>query len=136
MYSQWGLVDGKEFVANGTAVRGIGELVALTATGAVTPDTGADNIYYPLKEPVSAEKAGETVDVQIEGVAKVYVEDADDIVAGSTVIVGPLGRGVIFGAAAGADPAASASIVGIAQKPAAGQTHIPVLLKSRTIVVA
>lgn len=135
MYSQWGIIDGKEFVANEAAVRTKGQLVALTATGTVTPDSGLDNVYYPVKENVGPDKDGEIVDVQLNGVAKVFVEVATNIVAGSTVIVGTNGTGIIFGAAPGALPAASAQILGVAQEAAAGKTHIAVLLNQVSHVV-
>lgn len=134
MYSQWGIIDGREFKANSTATRQAHQLVALASDGTVTPDTGIDNVYYPVKENVGPDKAGNVVDVQLTGVAKIFVEVATNIVAGSTVIVGTNGTGVSFGAAPGANPAADAAIVGIAMEAAAGKTHIAVLLQSASFV--
>ena len=134
MYSQWGLIDGREFKENLTAVRAAHQLVALAADGTVTPDTGVDNVYFPVKEDVGPAKDGNVVDIQMTGVAKVFVEAATSIVAGSTVIVGPLGTGVVFGAAAGSAPAADAAILGIAMEAAAGKTHIAVLLQPASFV--
>lgn len=134
MYSQWGIIDGREFTANSTAVRAKNQLVALKADGKVTPDTGIDNVYFPVKQAVAPANEGEIVDVQITGVAKVYVETATSIVAGATVIVGPNGLGVIFGALPGAQPSADAYILGIAMEAAAGKTHIAVLLQQMTFI--
>lgn len=141
MYSQWEILDGKEFKVNGgqsvdVRDRLAGQLVKLDVDGKVTTDTGADNLYYPVKDTVGPLTDGDIVNVQLTGVAKVFVETATGIVAGATVIVGPLGRGVVLGALPGEALATSAAVIGIAQYPAAGKSHIPVLLNVSTVFVS
>lgn len=130
MYSQWGIIDAKVFKANSTSARLRNQLVKLDTDGTITPDTpDAGGLFFPVKQNVTADSAGENVDYQLSGVASVFVETASGIVAGNIVVVGPTGVGVVNGGASKADLNDGDVIVGIALLAASGLNEIPVLLQ-------
>lgn len=133
MFSQWGIIDAKVFKVNAALVRLRNQLVKLDTDGKITPAVSG-GLFFPVKRDVGPLTADEHVDYQISGVASVYVESATNIVAGSVVIVGPTGVGVVFGGASEAAIADDATIVGIAMLPAAGLNEIPVLLTPKVFV--
>lgn len=130
MYSQWGIIDAKVFKANSALARLRNQLVKLDTDGTITPDTpDAGGLFFPVKQNVTADSAGENVDYQLSGVASVFVEAASGIVAGNIVVVGPTGVGVVNGGASKADLNDGDVIVGIALLAASGLNEIPVLLQ-------
>lgn len=130
MYSQWGIIDAKVFKANSALARLRNQLVKLDTDGTITPDTpDAGGLFFPVKQNVTADSAGENVDYQLSGVASVFVETASGIVAGNIVVVGPTGVGVVNGGASKADLNDGDVIVGIALLAASGLNEIPVLLQ-------
>ena len=71
----------------------LGELVALNGNAeAVIDVTGTEGLIFPLISDVSDDN--KDVSVTVQGVAKVFVEDAAGIVVGSEVGVGATGKGV------------------------------------------
>lgn len=106
----------------------VGQLVALKTDGSYT--TEMDNtaaFALPLIEDV--DKQAGSVAVTVSGVAKVYVEDAEGIVAGSEVGIGATG----LGAAA----YESGYLLGVAlAKPAGDGDFIPVLLTPKAAEAA
>lgn len=100
--------------------RNLGELVALDENGNVVVEPeGTEGIFFPLIADIKADDKDASVTVL--GVAKVYVEDANGINAGSSV-----GLGATFkGAALHTD----GCILGVAlAKPKGDGDFIPVLL--------
>lgn len=110
------------FTLNKTSVaaKAIGRLVGVNADGeAVTTVDSSTELAFPLINDVATDS--ETADVTISGVAKVFVEESDGIVAGSEVGIGATGAGVAA--------YATGLKIGIAlAKPRGDGDYIPVLL--------
>lgn len=135
MYSQWGIIDAKVFKANASLTRAKNQLVKIDTDGKITPDVPTNaGLFLPTKQAVGPANVDEAIDYQLTGVAKVFVENAASIVAGNLVVVGPTGVGVVNGGANKGDLEDGAIIVGIAMTPAAGLSHIPVLLQPEIYV--
>lgn len=92
-YRMHGIPASFELDTDTVSDKKIGQLVSLNADGKYTTEvTAADAFALPLVRDV--QEAEGAVDVTISGVAKVYVESAAGIVAGSEVGIGATGLGV------------------------------------------
>lgn len=119
-----GIINAFE-VASGTAAsREIGQLVRITNAGKATTGTGeGDKLFFPVTEKLD-HTADKVVGAQVTGVAKVYVETAAGITAGSRVSIGATFLGVRQ------EQANPAFILGIAlATPSGDGDYIPVLLQ-------
>lgn len=101
--------------------RKIGQLVRLTVDGKAAVGTGTGDAFFPLIQDLDG-VADLTADVQVGGIAKVYVETASGIEAGTPVSAGSTALGVQIAQD-------GEFILGIAlAKPAANGVFIPVLI--------
>lgn len=110
----------KKAAAQTTGKRTIGQLVHVTNAGEATLST--DDIFFPLTEDFDVAGGDQVASAQVDGIAKVYVETAASIVAGSFLKAGSTGLG-----AALADLGDNYFGVALAT-PAGDGEFIPVLL--------
>lgn len=93
MFRKHGIPHSFELNKTSVADKTIGQLVAVNADGqAVTTVDASTELAFPLIEDVDA--ASDYANCTISGVAKVYVEESDNIEAGSEVGLGLTGLGV------------------------------------------
>lgn len=93
MWRIQGLINSFKASTGMAADRNVGELVRITNDGEADDATGQDDkLYLPLTEKFVVGE--EVVAAQVTGVAKVYVETASSIVAGSAVGIGATGKGI------------------------------------------
>lgn len=108
-----------------TGKRTIGQLVHVTNAGEATLVT--DDLHFPLLEDFDVAGGDVAASAQITGVAKVYVETAASIVAGSPVKPGATGLGAAL-AGDGDDYFGHAL-----ETPSGNGDFIPVLLSKGTV---
>lgn len=109
----------KKTAALVTGTREIGQLIHINNAGEATLTT--DDLHFPLVEKFDAAE-DKAAAGQVSGIAKVYVETAASIVAGSPVKAGATGLGIALAAAGN-------EIIGYAlATPAGNGDYIPVLL--------
>lgn len=122
MYRIQGLSNAFPKASTAAANRKIGQLVRINPAGDATTISGDDNLlFFPLIEDFDYTN-DDIAQAQVTGVAKVYVEESDGIVAGVSVGPGATGVGVQMGQDGD-------YILGIALKTPAGDgDYIPVLL--------
>lgn len=110
----------KKAAALTTGAREIGQLVHINNAGEATLTT--DDLYFPLLQKFDVTEGDLVAEAQVDGIAKVYVETATSIVAGSPVNAGATGLGIKLAAA-------GQPFFGYALATPAGATdYIPVLL--------
>lgn len=108
-----------------TGKRTIGQLVHINNAGNATLTT--DDLYYPLLQDFDVTNGDIIAEAQIDGIAKVFVETAASIVAGSPVTVGATGLGVKL--ATGVEKAMGYALA----TPAGNNDFIPVVLVKGTV---
>lgn len=121
MYRSGGIREALPVAADFAADRKTGYLVRVNEEGQATDQLGEDNLlFFPLVDDfVKADN--KDVAVQVNGIAKIYVEAASGIVAGAELGVGTTGKGVAA--------YSSGTRIGKAlAKPAGNGDFIPVLL--------
>lgn len=116
-----GLSNAFKKASSAAANRSIGQLVHITTAGEATTLVGGESLAFPLTQ--NFDYSNDLVaEVQVTGVAKMYVETATSIAAGSPVTIGSTGVGI-------AVATEGDLIIGIALATPAGATDsIPVLL--------
>lgn len=110
----------KKAAALTTGKRTIGQLVHVTNAGEATLTT--DDLYYPLIQDFDVTGGDLVAEAQIDGIAKVYVETATSIVAGSYLKAGATGLGVAL--ASGTDSYFAVALA----TPAGAAEFIPAVL--------
>lgn len=114
------IVPFKKSAALTTGTREVGKLIHINNAGEAT--FTKDDIYFPLTEKFIADEESVS-SAQVTGVAKVFVETAASIVAGSPVKAGTVGTGIALAVAGD-------NILGYAlETPAGDGDYIPVLLQ-------
>lgn len=126
MYRIQGIVNAFKIASTlTTGSRLIGQLAYVDNTGKAV--LVKDDLGFPLTEKLDVDAGDLVAAVQVNGIAKVYVELVTSIVAGSSVSPGSTGIGVKLGAAGD-------SAIGYAlETPTGNGSYIPVLLIKHNI---
>src|SRR5690606_25673499 len=97
MYRIHGLSNAFEKASSANADRKIGQLVRINPAGEATTTLGDDNLmFFPLIEDFKYQEDS-IAQAQVTGIANVYVEESDGIVAGVPVGPGTTGVGIQLG---------------------------------------
>lgn len=89
-----GLSNSFKKAAGATVSRTIGQLMRITAIGLATHELGEDNLlFFPLMQDFNPLE-DQVAELQLTGVANVYVEDATGITGGVPVGPGATGKGI------------------------------------------
>lgn len=121
MFRQTGISNAFKKATSADEDREIGQLMHITEDGEATHEVGDGVLAFPLVDKFDASD-DQAADLQVSGVAKVWVETYTGIEAGLPVAIGSTGVGVKLAVAGD-------MIIGMAlKKPTVNSQTIPVLL--------